>query len=110
MLTDPKSPTMYYALFVLINNLDLLAFIVIFFSGVNKIDFYHIFLLFFFVAYILQPKYFIRNYIVLLVYVDFFVFEKYLYTLVVDYIPTDSLFNQIAGVLGLSTDYDDSSH
>ena len=86
-LTAESSPTFYYFIFVLINNLDLLAFITIFFSGVNKIDFYHIFLLFFFVAYIIWPKCFIRNYIVLLVYVDFVVFEKYLYTLIVHYIP-----------------------
>jgi hypothetical protein len=86
-LTDDKSPTIYYFLFVLINNLDLLAFITIFFSGVNKIDFYHVFLMFFFVTYILWPECFVRNYIVLLVYVDFFVFEKYLYTLIIHYIP-----------------------
>ena len=93
----------------MINNLDLVAFVTIFFSGVNKIDFYHIFLMFFFVAYILWPKCFIRNYVVLLFYVDFFVFEKYLYTLIIRYIPEDSLFNKIATVIGLSTDYSDIS-
>jgi hypothetical protein len=95
-LTDPKAPTIYYFLFVLIKNLDIVVFITIFFSGVNKIDFYHIFLIFFFVAYIIHPKCFIRNYIILLVYVDFFVFEKYLYTLIIHYIPQDSLFIKIA--------------
>ena len=108
-LTEEKAPTIYYILFVLINNLDLVAFVTIFFSGVNKIDFYHIFLMFFFVAYILWPKCFIRNYIVLLVYVDFFVFEKYLYTLIIRYIPPDSLFSKIAIVLGLATEYTDMS-
>lgn len=108
-LTNEKSPTFYYVLFAVINNLDLFAFITIFFSGVNKIDFYHIFLLFFFVAYILWPESFVRNYIVLLVYVDFFVFEKYLYTLIVHYIPADSWFIPVANVLGLSTDYTDIS-
>ncbi len=108
-LTDPKAPTLYYFLFVLMKNLDIVAFITIFFSGVNKIDFYHIFLIFFFVAYILNPKCFIRNYIILLVYVDFFVFEKYLYTLIIHYIPQDSLFVKIAQVLGLATDYNDVS-
>ena len=108
-LTDAKSPTIYYLFFVMINNLDIFAFIIIFFSGVNKIDFYHIFLMFFFVAYILWPKCFIRNYVILLVYVDFFVFEKYLYTLIIHYIPADSPFINIAKVIGLSTDYNDEN-
>jgi hypothetical protein len=108
-LTSEKSSTFYYLFFVILNNLDLVAFVVIFFSGVNKIDFYHVFLLFFFVAYILWPAAFIRNYIFLLVYVDFFVFEKYLYTLIIEYIPADSWFIPIASVLGLSTEYSDIS-
>lgn len=75
-LTDEKAPTIYYFLFQLLRNLDLIVFTAIFFSGVNKIDFYHIFLMFFFVAYVLKPNTFKRNYIILLYYVDFFVFEK----------------------------------
>ncbi|TNV88031.1 hypothetical protein FGO68_gene5171 [Halteria grandinella] len=106
-LTSPQSPTIYYLLFVIINNLDIVAFTTIFFSGVNKIDFYHIFLIFFFVAFTLYPRCFIRNYIILLVYVDFFVFEKYLYTLITHYIPADSWIVGVATVLGLSTEYDD---
>lgn len=108
-LTSEKSSTFYYFAFVVLTNLDLLAFVVIFFSGVNKIDFYHVFLLFFFVAYILWPTAFVRNYVVLLLYVDFFVFEKYLYTLIVEYIPKDSWFLPVAEVLGLSTEYNDVS-
>lgn len=96
-------------IFVIITNLDLVAFVTIFFSGVNKIDFYHIFLMFFFVAYILWPKSFIRNYLILLLYVDFFVFEKYLYTLIIPYIPKDSWFIDVAHVLGLSTEYEDDA-
>lgn len=109
-LTDQRSPTVYYLVFVLLKNLDVVAFVTIFFSGVNKIDFYHIFLLFFFVAYILWPRGFIRHYLLLLVYVDLFVFEKYLYSLIVTYIPADSIFLPIAHVLGLSTDVDEVSH
>ena len=63
---------------MLLQYLDLISFTAIFFSGVNKIDFYHVFLMFFFVAYVLWPRCFKRNFIVLLVYVDFFVFEKYI--------------------------------
>ena len=75
-LTDDKSPTFYYIVFLILKNLELIVFTAIFFSGVNKIDFYHIFLLFFFVAYTIWPRCFKRNYIILLYYVDFFVFEK----------------------------------
>ena len=75
-LTDEKSPTIYYFVFLLLQYLDLISFTVIFFSGVNKIDFYHVFLMNFFVAYVLWPKCFKRNFIILLIYVDFFVFEK----------------------------------
>lgn len=75
-LTRKDSPTLFYVIFVLITNLDMLVFIAIFFSGVNKIDFYHIFLMFFFVAYIMAPVWFKTHYIYLLYYVDFFVFEK----------------------------------
>jgi hypothetical protein len=54
-LTRKDSSTFSYFIFVVITNLDMLVFIAIFFSGVNKIDFYHIFLIFFFVAYIMAP-------------------------------------------------------
>jgi len=57
-LTDEKSPTIYYFVFFLIIYLDLIVFIVIFFSGVNKIDFYHVFLMFFFVIYVIWPRWF----------------------------------------------------
>lgn len=79
--------------------------IVIFFSGVNKIDFYHVALMFFFVSYTLWPVCFKRNYIILLIYVDFFVFEKYLYTLVDTYIDPSGFYAGFASVMGFSTDY-----
>ena len=108
-LTNSDARIFKLFIFTVINHLDLVAFITIFFSGVNKIDFYHIFLIFFFVAYILNKERFMANYIILLIYVDFFVFEKYLYTLIIHYIPQDSLFVKIATVLGLSTDYNEMS-
>lgn len=82
-------------------------FVAIFFSGVNKIDFYHIFLMFFFVAYVVWPRCFRRNYIILLYYVNFFVFEKYLYTLIVHYLPKDGFFLDFADVMGFDTEYND---
>jgi hypothetical protein len=54
-LTDKESPSIYHILFFCLYYLDILVFITIFFSGVNKIDFYHIFLMFFFVAFTLWP-------------------------------------------------------
>ena len=89
-LTRKESPTVFYMLFLVITNLDLIVFLAIFFSGVNKIDFYHVFLMFFFVAYITAPLWFKKNYIYLLYYVTFFVFEKYLFTLIEIYIPENS--------------------
>lgn len=93
-------------MFLLFTNLDLICFVVIFFSGVNKVDFYHIALIFFFVAFALWPKCFKRNFIILLIYVDFFVLEKYIYTLFSTYLSPDSLFVQISIVMGFSTEYD----
>lgn len=100
---------MFYFLFLVITNLDMIVFIAIFFSGVNKIDFYHIFLMFFFVAYIMAPDWFKKNYIYLLYYVDFFVFEKYGYTLIDHLLPANGTIQQILDVLGLSTDYNEKS-
>ena len=98
-------------MFTLINNIDLIVFITIFFSGVNKIDFYHTFLMVFFVAFIVAPRCFKNHYILLLLYVNFFVFEKYLFTLILRYIPSDHPFLEVAAVVGLSTDYnEDISH
>jgi hypothetical protein len=87
----------------------MIVFLAIFFSGVNKIDFYHIFLMFFFVAFIVAPVWFKKNYIYLLYYVNFFVFEKYGYTLIDHYFAPNSWVQQLLDVLGLSTDYDEMS-
>lgn len=51
-------------------------------SGLGKMDFYHVFLLFVFVWAALYPEAFERNVIWLLVYADAFVLAKYLYTLI----------------------------
>lgn len=75
-LTHKNAPLPFYIFFLLITHMDLLVFLAIYFSGVNKIDFYHIFLMFFLVAFIVAPVWFKKNYRYLLYYVDFFVFEK----------------------------------
>jgi hypothetical protein len=51
-------------------------------SGLGKMDFYHIFLLFIFVWAALYPEAFERNVFWLLVYADTFVLAKYIYTLI----------------------------
>ena len=53
-------------------------------SGLAKMDFYHVFLLFVFVWAALYPVTFQRNVIYILIYADFFVLAKYIYTLVVN--------------------------
>ena len=59
LITNEKSSTTLNLLFLAITNLDLIVFLAIFFSGVNKIDFYHVFLMFFTLKFIensWQPK------------------------------------------------------
>lgn len=104
-LCAKESPTAYYVILVFMYYLDILVYITIFFSGVNKIDFYHIFLLFFLVAYTLFPTFFKKYFIVLLIYSDLFVFEKYVYTLVDQYIDPYGFYAGFASVMGFSTDY-----
>ena len=65
--------------------------------------------MFFFVVYVIWPRWFKLNYIFLLYYVNFFVLEKYLYTLILPYIPPGSFFIDFAEVMGLSTEYNDQN-
>ncbi len=89
--------------------LDILVYTTIFFSGVNKIDFYHIFLMFFLVAFVLWPSWFKRHFYVLLIYADFFVLEKYVYTLTDQYVDPYGFYAGFAAVMGFSTDYNQSN-
>lgn len=75
-VTDKEAPSIYYLFFLSLKNIDIALFIIIFFSGVNKIDFYHIALIPFFVAFTIWPRCFKRSFIILLIYADFFVFVK----------------------------------
>ena len=49
--------------------------------GVAQMDFYHIMLLFFFVAYMLNTKLFNKYILVLVIFANFFIVETYIYTL-----------------------------
>lgn len=51
------------------------------FAGLDKMDIYHITMLFFFVWYTLKPSIIKNNSIFLLVYADLFVLEKYIFTM-----------------------------
>ena len=75
------------------------------FAGLDKMDIYHITMLFFFVWYTLNPSIIKNNSIWLLVYADLFVLEKYIYTM---FDVNEDPKNWIT-VMGFSTKYDPNS-
>ena len=104
-LTAEESPSIYGLFFLFLTRMDIIVFFCVFMSGVNKVDFYHMFLMVFFVTFTVFPNFMKRYFIVLIVYVNFFVFEKYVYTLIHHFLDPNSLFVQIADVMGFSTEY-----
>lgn len=80
-------------------------FLLLIMSGLGKMDFYHIFLLFVFVWAALYPEAFERNIILLLIYADFFVAAKYVYTLITKQ-PTPAHPWMWLSIVGISTVYD----
>ena len=75
-MSDPKSGSMWHSLFFILRRVDLVVCLVIFFVGVTKIDFFHISLMYIFVIFCLFPDGVRRNFIFVLAYICFFVFEK----------------------------------
>ena len=71
-------------------------------AGLDKMDVYHIVMLLAFIAYTLHPKIINDRPIVLLIYANFFLVEKYLYTLISKTNDTSAWME----VLGLHTDFD----
>ena len=71
-------------------------------AGLDKMDVYHIVMLLAFIAYTLYPKVINDRPIILLIYANFFLLEKYLYTLIT---TTNSTTNWME-ILGLHTDFD----
>jgi hypothetical protein len=51
--------------------------------GLGQMDFYHIMLLFFFVAYMLNSRLFNKGILALVIFANFFILENYIFTLVV---------------------------
>ena len=78
-------------------------FLALVMSALAKMDFYHVFLLFIFVGYTLFPRFFLKNTIFLLIYAEFFVFIKYVWTLVTNTPQGDDGWLYI---IGISTSYD----
>lgn len=79
-LSKNKS-TIWQIIYLIVLYLEYPLFLAMVMSGLAKMDFYHIFLLFIFVAYTLFPKFFVKNSIFLLIYANFFVLTKYVWTL-----------------------------
>lgn len=75
-------------------------------AGLDKMDVYHITMLFFFVWYTLSPKIIKNNSIFLLVYANAFILEKYIYTLFNN--AKADPYNWVV-IMGFSTDYDSDS-
>lgn len=71
-------------------------------AGLDKMDIYHITMLFFFVWYTLKPSIIKNNSIFLLIYADLFVLEKYIYTM---FDVSENPRNWIE-VMGFSTEFD----
>jgi hypothetical protein len=76
----------------------------IFFIGVTKVDFYHMSFMFFIIIYALRPACFRRYYFILLLYVDFYVFKKYVFSILINYVNPFGGYVAIANMLGLTGD------
>ena len=106
-LGNPNSSIMVQFLFLFLIYVEypLMLFLVL--AGLDKMDVYHIMMLLFFICYTLTPSLIKDRSIILLVYANLFVLEKYIFTLV--YKPGTDTHNWIE-ILGLSTPYDPSEN
>jgi len=80
-LSSTKS-TIWQNIYLVVLYLEYPMFLCMVMFGLSKMDFYHIFLLFVFVAYTLFPKVIGKYSLWFLIYADFFVLTKYVWTLV----------------------------
>lgn len=87
-------------LFLIYIEFPMMLFLVI--AGLDKMDVYHITMLFFFVWYTLSPRIIQKTPIILLIYANVFVLEKYVYTL---FHVKENPSNWVE-IMGFSTDYD----
>lgn len=103
MIKDLKKnkSTLWQIFYLIVLYLEYPLFLAMVMSGLAKMDFYHIFLLFIFVAYTLFPKFFVKNSIFLLIYADFFVLTKYVWTLSTNTPPSNGWLY----IIGISSNY-----
>lgn len=80
-LSNTKS-TIWQIIYLVVLYLEYPLFLAMVMCGLSKMDFYHIFLLFIFVAYTLFPKFIGKFSMWFLIYADFFMVTKYVWTLV----------------------------
>jgi hypothetical protein len=78
-------------------------------AGLDTMDLYHIVLLIFFVVYTLAGNKLMRFSLYLLMYANFFVLEKYIYTLVIKIEQNTSAGLNWMDILGLSSVYNPQS-
>lgn len=82
-ITSLKSSTWYQVMFLALVYIEFPLMLVLVVAGLDTMDLYHIVLLIFYVVYTLAGKKLNRFSLYLLMYANFFVFEKYIYTLVI---------------------------
>jgi len=81
-ISQIQCPTIYQAFYLSLIYVELPLMLTLIIVGLDKMDLYHIVLLMFFVVYTLYGDK-IKNFaLYLLLYADFFVLEKYIYSLV----------------------------
>lgn len=99
-----KSPTAYQLLFLVLVYIEFPLMLTLIIAGLDKMDLYHIVLLIFFVTYTLYADRIPNFPLYLLLYADFWIIEKYIFTLFMK--PLDTQPPAWMTIVGLSTIYD----
>ena len=81
-LGGKKSSLIYQFIFLFLIYIEYPLMLFLVMAGLDKMDVYHITMLVFFLIYTLFPKFINEKPIILLLYANFFVLEKYLFTLI----------------------------
>ena len=102
-ISQIQCPTIYQAFYLSMIYIELPLMLTLIIAGLTKMDLYHIALLMFFVVYTLYGEKMNNFALYLLLYADFFVMEKYIYTLVIKQEKPDGRYWM--GLIGISTEY-----
>jgi hypothetical protein len=108
-ITSLKSSTWYQVMFLALVYVEFPLMLVLVVAGLDTMDLYHIVLLIFFVVYTLAGNKLMRFSLYLLMYANFFVLEKYIYTLVIKIEQNTSAGLNWMDILGLSSVYNPQS-